>query len=193
MLTLHRKNVLSAEFPHTPMTFIESCLSNSGLRLFSAYRVLEEAERTFDPLNPPYNQIKTARKMRREYREENLEDFISTITEDPARIEILRELQAARRVRKKADAKRNAERQLELDEKENILKAQAEGTMSECGCCFGDFPLNRMVHCDSEDVLHWFCRGCARQTAETEIGNSKYQLHCMSMDGCEAGFSKEQR
>jgi TRIAD3 protein (E3 ubiquitin-protein ligase RNF216) len=49
-----------------------------------------------------------------------------------------------------------------------------------------------MVHCNG-DTTHWFCRSCARKTAETQIGLSKYQLSCMSMDGCTGGFSRDQR
>ncbi len=177
------------------MNFIDSTLNQSGYRLFSAYRVLEEAHRTFDPLRPPYNKIKHQRKMQNEYKGANLEFTIGRITESGhqnEQVEILRELQAARRIRKKLEAKRQAELQAENEERDNIWKAQAEGTMSECGCCFDDFPLNRMVHCDSE-ILHWFCRACAKRNADTEIGSSKYELRCMSMDGCEAGFSLDQR
>ena len=111
---------------------------------------------------------------------------------DEAKKEILEELIACRRIRRKADRKRQEIRQAELDEEENTRKAEAEGTMSECGCCMGDYPLNRMIHCDSED-MHWFCRACALKTAETEIENTRYEIKCMSMDGCEGGFSLEQR
>jgi TRIAD3 protein (E3 ubiquitin-protein ligase RNF216) len=79
-----------------------------------------------------------------------------------------------------------------LDE-ENVRIAEAEGMMIECGCCFIDYPLNRLIHCNSDAKLHWFCCRCARQAAETEIGNSRYELRCISMDGCEFGFSKDQK
>jgi TRIAD3 protein (E3 ubiquitin-protein ligase RNF216) len=181
------------EFSETPMVFIDTCLAQSGYRLFSAYRVLEEAHRTFDPKRPAYNKIKTARKVPLMYLQDSMELLIASSGQNMQEIEILREMDAARRIRRKADAKRQAERLLELEEEENVRKAEADGTMSECGCCFGDFPLNRMVHCDNEEVMHWFCRGCARTSAETEIGNSRYHLKCMSMDTCEAGFSLEQR
>jgi TRIAD3 protein (E3 ubiquitin-protein ligase RNF216) len=174
------------------MTFIDATLNQSGFRLFSAYRVLEEAHRTFDPSLPTYNKIKHQRKPVLEYLEDNLTAFIATISADKDRVEVLRELQAARRIRKKADETRAAERQLEVEEEANVRKSEEEGTMQECGCCFGDYPLNRMVHCNN-DTMHWFCRGCTRQTAETEIGNSKYELQCMSMDGCDGGFSLDQR
>lgn len=174
------------------MIFIDTCLKQAGNRLFSAYRVLEEAERTFDPGHPAYNKIKQERKVPPKYRQESMQELFKS-ADNPEEVEILDEMKAARRIRQKAEAKRQAERLLVLAEEANVQKAIADGTMSECGCCFGDFPLNRMIHCDSEEVLHWFCRGCARSSAETEIGNSRYHLKCMSMDTCDAGFSMEQR
>lgn len=174
------------------MVFIDACLAQVGNRLFSAYRVLEEANRTYAE-HPAYNKMKSSRKIKEVYREESMAGLFNLFSGRETETELLHELQASRRIRKKADMKREAERQLVLDEEENIRKAEAEGTMQECGCCFGDYPLNRMIHCNSEETLHFFCRGCARQNAETEIGASKYQLRCMSMDGCDAGFSIGQR
>lgn len=180
------------------MTFIDSALSQSGYRLFSTYRVLEEAHRTFDPRQPLYNKIRLTktRKMEDNFTDANIENTIERMMQTGYQIqeaEILRELRAARRMRKKAEAKRQAEFQAEIEEEKNLRKAEAEGTMSECGCCFNDYPLNRMVHCNHEVLMHWFCRGCAKKNADTEIGNSKYHLGCMSMDGCDASFSLDQR
>ncbi|TVY17548.1 E3 ubiquitin-protein ligase [Lachnellula arida] len=186
------KSILQVEFPETPMVFIYATLDQSQHRLFQAYRVLEEAQRAFNPADPPYNKIKNARKSQANFRDANIREYIDTPGADPARIEILRELQAARKIRSKAEAKRELEREAEREEEANEKRAIAEGTMQECGCCFGDYPLNRMVHCDA-DTMHWFCKACAKQTADTEIGNSKYILRCMSMDGCEGGFSSDQR
>jgi TRIAD3 protein (E3 ubiquitin-protein ligase RNF216) len=189
--------ILSMEFANTPMSFLDKALTQSKYRLFSAYRVLEEARKTWDPANPPYNKLKYSRKMNELYNDENLEGSIQALRqhayEGPGMIELLNELKAARKLKKKADKKLEAERQHELEEEQNVLRAEAEGTMLECGCCFSDYPLNRMIHCNSETVLHWFCRNCAKQNAETEVGNSKYELKCMSVDGCTAGFSLNQR
>ena len=130
------------------MVFIDATLTQSGGRLFPAYRILEEAERTFDPRNPPYNKIMRPRKM--PFDHENLQQLISKLENEklpsaPGRIEVLRELEAARKLKAKAEEKRRAERLAEDEEAANLLKAQTDGTMSECGCCFGDYPLNRMV------------------------------------------------
>lgn len=191
ILTIYRRAILSDEFPETPMNFIDATLSQCGHRLFSAYRVLEEAQRTFDPNIPPYRKIKKARNGSL-YKEGNFDSLVASLDTDPERLYVLKELGAARRTREKAESKRNDERQAALLEEQNTMRAEAEGTMSECGCCYGDYPLNRMIHCENE-VMHWFCRGCALRNAETEIGNSKYELKCMSMEDCDAGFSMDQR
>lgn len=186
------RNILSHEFPDTPMAFIDATLSQSGHRLFSAYQLLDEAGRTYNPLTSGYTKIKTARKAHTDFREESIETLLGDPTGDLERGEILRELRAARKYKAKADAKREEERLAALEEEENERRAQAEGTMEECVCCFGDYPLNRMVHCDA-DEMHWFCRGCALRNAETEVGQSKYELCCMSMEGCDAKFTLSQR
>lgn len=184
--------LLSYEFSEIPLTFIDACLSQSRHQLFPTYRVLEEAFRTH-AIKPAYNKMKGLRKSAPMYREDDLATLFKKFEGKLPETEVLHELQAARRLRRKADLKRAAERQLELDEEENVRISESEGTMQECGCCFGDYPRNRMVHCKNEVDLHFFCRGCARKAAETEIGASKYELHCMSMEGCDSGFSIEQR
>jgi TRIAD3 protein (E3 ubiquitin-protein ligase RNF216) len=196
MLTIHRRELMQREFPETPMNFIDIALKQSGYRLFSTYRVLEEAHRTYDPKRPAYNKIKFQRKIKSpdEFSDVNLDATIQHMSNNMSNreVEVLKELRAARRIRKKADAKHQGEIEANIEEALNLQKSIDEGTMAECGCCFGDFPLNRMIHCDNE-LLHFFCKACAKQTADTEVGKSKYELHCMSMDGCSGGFSLDQR
>ncbi|TVY80943.1 E3 ubiquitin-protein ligase [Lachnellula suecica] len=186
------RSILQVEFPETPMVFIDATINQSHHRLYQAYRILEEAQRTFNQDRPPYNKIKTARKMPSHFREPEVQKFIDAIGSSQPHVEILQELQAARRMRKKEERKQEKELEAEREEKENEQTAIAEGTMQECGCCYCDYPRNRMIHCDT-DELHFFCKGCATKMAETEIGNSKYILRCMSMDGCEGGFSADER
>lgn len=108
-------------------------------------------------------------------------------------MDIMHELSAARRLRAKANTLRKEKEDSLLAEAENLRQSKAAGTMGECGCCFDDQPLNRMVHCDSDLDIHWFCRACALRNAETQLGASRYELLCMSMDGCKAGFDKYER
>ncbi len=114
----------------------------------------------------------------------------------PAEMDALAAFEAARATCRAATAGREAkaaeERRKEQEETENLERAQAEGTTSDCGCCCEEHALNRMVHCTGE-TIHWFCVGCARQMAETVVGLSKYHLACMSMDGCDATFARDQK
>ncbi|RDW69747.1 hypothetical protein BP6252_08767 [Coleophoma cylindrospora] len=190
------KECLQEEFISTPMTYIEAVLKQDNYHLFPAYIVLELAERTWDSRNPTYSKLKKTRKVRNVYLDKNKPQLLDAQLDydhlDIQTREILLEFQAARKMRRKQDQAREAERQFVAAEEQNLLEAQREGLMSECGCCFCDRPINRMVYCD-KDEGHMFCRDCARQMAETEIGNSKFELRCMSMDGCDGGFSISQR
>ncbi|ROT42907.1 hypothetical protein SODALDRAFT_268324, partial [Sodiomyces alkalinus F11] len=97
---------------------------------------------------------------------------------------------AARWVIRARVAKQEAANREKQQEEDNIALAQAQGSMMGCACCYDEFPINRMVHCNEKQ---WFCIGCARQNAETVVGMSRYELKCMSMDGCSAGFCAGQR
>jgi len=78
------------------------------------------------------------------------------------------------------------------DEAKNMEVARAEGAVVDCGCCFDECAQNSMVHCNGAKV-HWFCVNCARQNAEVVLGDGRYELCCMSTDGCAAGFSRDQK
>ncbi|KZL85749.1 ring finger protein [Colletotrichum incanum] len=93
----------------------------------------------------------------------------------------------------KATSKRKSAEAKVLDEENYFKQAQEAGTIAECGCCFDECPLNRMVHCDNPDAEHYFCVDCARKSAETAIGLAKFELNCMSMDGCSFKFSHSQK
>jgi TRIAD3 protein (E3 ubiquitin-protein ligase RNF216) len=193
VLTTNSRKILAVEFDETPMAFIDAVLNESRFHLFKAYRVLQEAEVVADTkVLVAYSKLKNRRLVTSEFGDVTIQAYIDNSESDRDIVEIYRELQVCRKIRAEDIAKRAAARQLILDEEANELQAKANGTMSECGCCFGDYPMNRMVHCNAE-TLHWFCRDCARRMAETIIGNSKYELHCMSMETCEAGFSNDQK
>jgi TRIAD3 protein (E3 ubiquitin-protein ligase RNF216) len=176
------------------MLYIDEILNQEGHRLFTTYLALEKAQRTYNPHQPAYIKLKSGRKINDEFSDAKLEGQL-IITDDEARKEVLRELQAVRKTKQKDDAERQAKHSAALEEEENVRRAVAEGTMLECGCCCDDFPFNRMVHCDNEnpEKTHWFCKGCALKSAEEEAGSGKYELFCMSMDKCTAGFSRDQR
>ncbi|CZR64578.1 uncharacterized protein PAC_14476 [Phialocephala subalpina] len=184
--------ILKSEFPWISVAFIDSTLTGCGWRLYSAHQVLSEFMRTHIPGQRTQYIILKARKVEEFVKEENVERALATPDEDQEKIEVLTELQAARRLRLKQDSRHRAELEAQRLEEENTRYAESNGLTGECGCCFADYPLNRLVHCNGENP-HQFCRDCARMNAETEIGKSKYELHCMSMDSCTGGFDYEQR
>ncbi|GKT93448.1 RING finger protein [Colletotrichum tofieldiae] len=114
-----------------------------------------------------------------EYMENRLGNTIDT-TNEPNEKRALQELRAARKLQlKRINAQAQADKELQ-----NFEAAKANGTVVECGCCFDDFALNRMVRCQGLESAH---------TAENVVGQSKYELVCMSMDQCKAGFSRNER
>lgn len=141
--------------------------------------------------HPPYRKKSRVTQISGRYDVDTLADSIRSCVDQGER-EALEEFQALREVQSKQRAASEAERKREEDEKMNLQVAILEGNISDCGCCFVEYALNRMVHCDGE-TLHWFCRDCARTMAETQIGLSKYRLDCMSTDGCTGGFALDQK
>ena len=62
----------------------------------------------------------------------------------------------------------------------------------DCGCCFDTVTVFKITHCNGEEP-HFFCFDCARQNANTDIGNSRYALRCMDGSGCTATFGRQER
>ena len=62
-----------------------------------------------------------------------------------------------------------------------------EGQSIECGCCYGDYAFDAMVHCYEG---HLFCEECLHGYAKEAVyGQGKSVLQCMA-DQCEAIFPK---
>ncbi|KAJ0327283.1 hypothetical protein COL5a_006075 [Colletotrichum fioriniae] len=120
---------------------------------------------------------------------EKLDQLLGSATHAEKRV--LEELVAARRVLSLTRTKLEAARLKAAREAANFASAKAIGNVSDCGCCYGEFALDRMVCCENGN--HFFCVECARRNAETVVGLSKYEITCMSTDGCDAGFAHKER
>jgi TRIAD3 protein (E3 ubiquitin-protein ligase RNF216) len=176
-----------------PVAYIRARFVELKYLLFPTYQFLDDAQRNFDPRKPAYQKIKTARKINRHYLPDAVQAALISEVTTPAMKEVFAELVVAQKHRDQRNEERRAKELHDIAEAENEARAIAEGTMGECGCCYGDYPLNRMIHCNSETTTHFFCKPCAKQNAETEIGKSKYELICMSTNGCAAGFDRAQK
>ncbi|KAI0132650.1 ring finger protein [Xylariales sp. AK1849] len=180
--------LISQDFPTIPKNTIRNkLLAENGSSVFRTYNAIDDAIRTWDDASPAWQPKKAVTKPIARYSRGTIADLPrdDLTAEEKAALD---EFLAARDVKTGKDA----EQEVAAAELLNVEQAKANREMAECGCCFEEFPLNRMVHCEGEDV-HWFCRGCMKQQAETTIGYAKYELTCLSMDGCTSGFSTMQR
>ncbi|EQK99414.1 ring finger protein [Ophiocordyceps sinensis CO18] len=178
------RDLLWMDFPQIPIITIQAALDAAHNFLLPTYVALFEA--SLEHANRPW--VPCARGP---YAPKSLDETIKNCL-DPDERDTLLELHTARR----AVAERERERRLNLEkdraEQANFDEALANGFTKECECCFVDFALNRLTQC-SADTAHWFCFNCCRRQAETLVGLSKYELTCMSMDGCQASFSHFER
>ncbi|KAI1821645.1 hypothetical protein F4861DRAFT_446107 [Xylaria intraflava] len=178
--------LISQDFPLVPQNTIRNFLLENGGSLFETYTAMDEKLRNSGEGMPWVEKKTLSRKI-----DEFAPDKISSLDMTRYNAEeqaALTEFKAARDLRAVKDAKIMAE----AEERENFIQAQAENQTSDCGICFEECALNCMVPCEGEP-MHWFCRSCLKHQAESQIGMSKYELTCMSMDGCSAGFSQTRR
>lgn len=182
--------IMQQSFPEFYAEDLRRTFSEHGNCLYPAF--LEVAATVASSNNrPPYRKKSRVTQIPRRYDVDALADRIRASADQGER-EALEEFRALREVQAKQRAESEVERKREEAEKTNLEVATLEGNIADCGCCFVEYALNRMVHCDGE-TLHWFCRDCARMMAETQIGLSKYRLDCMSTDGCTGGFAMDQK
>lgn len=180
--------LISQDFPLVPKTTIRSkLLFHNGSSVFRTYVAMDTAVREWNHENPLWHDKKTPTRALPQYLATNIHNLDRAELSDD-KCAALDEFMAARRVR----AERDKEKASQEAEKRNLEEAREMGETTDCGCCCENFPLNRMVHCEGVQV-HWLCRPCMKQQAETIIGYSKYEITCISMEGCDAGFSVEQK
>ncbi|KAI9836388.1 MAG: hypothetical protein M1819_001418 [Sarea resinae] len=183
--------ILQDEFPSVPVKHIHDILDRTTF-LFTAYFALEAGERTYGSLEfPPYKRLKTVRKQKNRapgsfllYEEAGQHLGLGQTT-------VERELMAARKKRGKDAAKRRVLEDSAAAEAANEKEHMEAGMMMECQCCFSEWPINRMTHCNGLDT-HFFCLECARRNAEVEIGRSRYEVKCMDGSGCDGEFDRQQ-
>ncbi|KAL1843084.1 hypothetical protein VTJ49DRAFT_3219 [Mycothermus thermophilus] len=185
------KTLLKDEFPQLYANHVETVLKQHDYKIYPAYLELDKA--TWDPAAAPA-QVKKGRGSGRRSTQAAGAARVSQMEPDK---DAVAAFEAARKeCRAKAEVRNAKELEKKLAEeaeRANFERAKAEGTVAECGCCFDELALNRMVHCDASGTVHWFCLECAKKMAEHVIGNSQYILRCMAMDGCEATFARDQR
>ncbi|OAX80610.1 hypothetical protein ACJ72_05050 [Emergomyces africanus] len=171
--------LLQLDFPEVPPEYIHSVLQ-SQKSLFAAYSSLDQAENTYDMSNPALYKRRRGSKT----------DALGLSPNVPINSDLLRELQVAREERRKKEESRRQEQELAKLEAQNEATCIAQGNVMECQCCYADVPTSRMIPCTGQNI-HFFCKECVRSAAKTQIGIMKYEVNCMDMSGCAAGFHKQ--
>ncbi|KAI1203855.1 hypothetical protein F5X97DRAFT_3602 [Nemania serpens] len=181
------RTLISQDFPRVPQNSIRSLLLGNNRSVFETYTAIDEKLRNKDDADVPWREKKVPTKTKAEFAPDRLPSLDMSGYTSAERAAIA-ELVAARELSAAKDAKAAAE----AEEQANFRQAQDQGQTTDCGICFEECPLNRMVCCEGQAV-HWFCRSCLKSQAESQIGMAKHELTCMSLDGCSAGFSRAQR
>ncbi|KAK0207116.1 hypothetical protein DFS33DRAFT_645375 [Desarmillaria ectypa] len=64
-----------------------------------------------------------------------------------------------------------------------------DGEGIECGCCFSEYPFNKMVQCPD---AHLFCSDCVTAYASTQLGAHDVNILCMDQSGCKRPFPESE-
>ncbi|KAF3800802.1 hypothetical protein GCG54_00009473, partial [Colletotrichum gloeosporioides] len=149
------KKVLSQDFPRATIKSITKLLEEHNKCLMQTYLALDEITRNWKSgrTKAGFEFKKTRTPPNPELEPVNLDGTIRDST-TPDRTRALEELRAARQVCEAEQSRRNSARAKVLEEENNFKQAREAGTIAECGCCFDERPLNRMVHCDNPDAEH---------------------------------------
>lgn len=186
-----RKLILQEEFPDIPRKYIDARFKETD-RFLATYQSLEVASRTReDSKNPPYERLKRIRSLTLP-QSENLSWLDAMPSAGYGVQELKREIMAARKFRKKEQAKQQTKKDISAAEAAKEKEHRDRGDILECDTCCDDYPTYRFTHCNG-DCPHFLCFGCLQQYADTEIGNQRYRLNCLHDSGCTATYSRNER
>ncbi|EEQ91048.1 RING finger protein [Blastomyces dermatitidis ER-3] len=172
--------LLEQNFPKIRPEYIRFVLQ-SQKSLFAAYASLDESENIPNMTNPlPLHRQRSNQGPVELVRQPDI----------PMNSDILRELQDALEERRKREESRQREKELAKLDAEKEATCIAQGNVMECKCCYTDVPIIHMIPCAGENI-HFFCKECVRSTAKSQIGVMKYEVNCMDISGCGAGFDKQ--
>jgi TRIAD3 protein (E3 ubiquitin-protein ligase RNF216) len=88
------------------------------------------------------------------------------------------------------EVKLREEEQKKLQQQWEDEENERAGAVMECGCCFIDVPISRMVQCAEG---HLFCSDCIKKyVEETVYASGQTTVHCLDQDGCKANFPMTQ-
>lgn len=134
------------------MDDLRRVLEENGKLLYPTFLAMDKTVKEWDNNNPAFRTKKVTRQPYVPIDEANLQARIQACQSQTER-EVLEEFAAVRATQSKVANEARAKQEEERRELENFEQAQAEGNVTECGCCFVDYAMNRMIHCDG-NTLH---------------------------------------
>ena len=178
--------LLASEFTRIPTHFIHKMLREKG-SLYGTFHFLAEHEKTYNNSpRKPYSRSKLGRMtLEKKYQRTTTEQ-----REGHQYISVVNEFQAARQQQQREETRQKRQRADEAAEASNFTMHQLQGSLVECQCCFDEAPINRVVHCENDEV-HFFCNKCIESRAKEQIGTLKHEMNCMDISGCAAELSRE--
>lgn len=172
-------DLLKDEFLRVPARYVDNMLSEHKT-FYKTYLVLEKEVREYNVQKPPFAKLKHPRSKKGiEYMLIERGSFAP------------KELQAAKAKCEKESVKRRKAEEEKRAEEDNVRQAQRDGMMSDCQCCFDEFPMNRMVSCDADEG-HFFCTQCIKNYVGSEMGSSRCRPVCFGDPNCKGTFTRKQ-
>ncbi|KAI0689014.1 hypothetical protein BC835DRAFT_280334 [Cytidiella melzeri] len=157
---------LRVDFPFVPMFHIRRTFARHHSLYAPTYLALQ-AELQSD--HQPYQRLASASRNRSKGKQAE--------RVDPALDE---EKQWIRLISQEDQSKDDAEVAAQLQEEEDAI---------ECGCCFADYPFDKMVQCPE---THLFCRNCVSTYAAGKLGEHDINIVCMDQSGCKLAFPESE-
>lgn len=151
MLMNFSHSILQQFFPQLYVDNLKSFMTQNGGILYPTYLLLSKALATGDETDPLFRKKKGRVPKNPPFLAGILDERIRD-TWDEGEREALEEVRAARIVEQIEAAEAADATRKEQQELDNFEMARAEGTIADCGCCFVEYAINRMVHCDGEEV-----------------------------------------
>lgn len=173
-----RVALLRDEFVNVPVRHIEAVIREHKT-FFKSYIVIESQLRNYPNL-APFTKINRPRITR-------ATELV--LVQKGSRLP--KELHAAKAKCEEEAAKRHKAEEAQREEENNIRVAVLKGEMTECQCCFDEFPLNRMIGCGGHTV-HFFCANCMKNYVGNEIGSSRCRPVCFADPDCRGCFARKQ-
>ncbi|KZT66207.1 hypothetical protein DAEQUDRAFT_696012 [Daedalea quercina L-15889] len=166
---------LYADFPTIPVAHIRSIFRTQNQLYAPTYFRLREEDQS---PQPPYRR-KQPSKWQPKGKEKPYEELEKEIAWVKLKFGVEAVNTAVAEASDAATATANA----------STVGVQPEGDGIECGCCFSNYPFDKMIQCPD---AHLFCTDCMTSYSENLLGQHDANIVCMDQSGCKLAFPESE-